>query len=66
MVPLAVIPSPDSGEIQIGPVAVHVYGLMYAIGVFAAVHAHRAAAGNAAAATASSSTTSRYGPFPPA
>jgi prolipoprotein diacylglyceryl transferase len=36
-VPLAVIPSPDSGEIQIGPVAVHVYGLMYAIGVFAAV-----------------------------
>ena len=37
MVPFAVIPSPDSGEIQIGPVAVHVYGLMYAIGVISAV-----------------------------
>ena len=34
---LAAIPSPDSGELQIGPLAVHVYGLMYAIGVFAAV-----------------------------
>ena len=34
---LASIPSPGSGEIHIGPLAVHVYGLMYAIGVLAAV-----------------------------
>jgi prolipoprotein diacylglyceryl transferase len=37
LVLLAAIPSPDSGEIHVGPAAVHVYGLMYAIGVFAAV-----------------------------
>ena len=33
----AAIPSPDSGELRVGPLAVHVYGLMYAIGVLAAV-----------------------------
>jgi len=33
----AAIPSPSSGEIDVGPASVHVYGLMYAIGVFAAV-----------------------------
>jgi prolipoprotein diacylglyceryl transferase len=33
----AAIPSPHSGELHVGPLAVHVYGLMYAIGVFAAV-----------------------------
>ena len=33
----AAIPSPDSGELHIGPLAVHVYGLMYAVGVLAAV-----------------------------
>jgi len=34
---MAAIPSPETGDIQVGPLAVHVYGLMYAIGVFAAV-----------------------------
>jgi prolipoprotein diacylglyceryl transferase len=34
---LAAIPSPDSGEIHVGPLALHVYGVMYAIGVLAAV-----------------------------
>src|SRR3954451_15671821 len=33
----AAIPSPGSGELHVGPLAVHVYGLMYAIGVLAAV-----------------------------
>ena len=33
----AAIPSPDSGELHIGPLTVHVYGLMYAVGVLAAV-----------------------------
>src|SRR3954453_22590305 len=33
----AAIPSPDSGELHVGPLAVHVYGLMYAVGVLAAV-----------------------------
>jgi prolipoprotein diacylglyceryl transferase len=34
---LAAIPSPDSGEIHAGPLTLHVYGVMYAIGVLAAV-----------------------------
>ncbi len=34
---LAAIPSPASGEIHVGPFALHVYGVMYAIGVLAAV-----------------------------
>ncbi len=34
---LAAIPSPDSGEIHLGPLTLHVYGVMYAIGVLAAV-----------------------------
>jgi prolipoprotein diacylglyceryl transferase len=33
----AAIPSPHSGELHLGPLAVHAYGLMYAIGVVAAV-----------------------------
>ena len=34
---VASIPSPGSGELHVGPLAIHVYGLMYAIGVLAAV-----------------------------
>jgi prolipoprotein diacylglyceryl transferase len=34
---LAAIPSPQSGELHVGPLTVHVYGLMYAVGVLAAV-----------------------------
>jgi prolipoprotein diacylglyceryl transferase len=34
---MAAISSPETGDFQVGPLAVHVYGLMYAIGVFAAV-----------------------------
>jgi prolipoprotein diacylglyceryl transferase len=37
VVAIAAIPSPHSGELHIGPAVVHVYGLMYAIGVLAAV-----------------------------
>jgi hypothetical protein len=37
IVVLAAFPSPHTGEIHVGPFAVHVYGLMYAIGVCAAV-----------------------------
>jgi prolipoprotein diacylglyceryl transferase len=33
----AFIPSPPANGIHLGPFAVHVYGLMYAVGVFAAV-----------------------------
>ena len=34
---LASIPSPSSGELNIGPLSIHAYGLMIAIGVIAAV-----------------------------
>jgi prolipoprotein diacylglyceryl transferase len=34
---LASIPSPGSGEIHVGPLTVHVYGLMYAVGLLVAV-----------------------------
>ena len=34
---IAAIPSPHSGEIHVGPLAVHAYGLMYVLGLAAAV-----------------------------
>jgi prolipoprotein diacylglyceryl transferase len=34
---IASIPSPSSGELQIGPLAIHAYGMMIALGVIAAV-----------------------------
>ena len=34
---LADIPSPSSGELKIGPLSIHAYGLMIALGVVAAV-----------------------------
>jgi prolipoprotein diacylglyceryl transferase len=34
---LASIPSPSSGQIEIGPLSIHAYGLMIALGVIAAV-----------------------------
>jgi prolipoprotein diacylglyceryl transferase len=33
----AFIPSPPAGGLHLGPLEIHVYGLMYAVGVFAAV-----------------------------
>ena len=33
----ASIPSPSSGSIKIGPLSIHAYGLMIALGVIAAV-----------------------------
>jgi prolipoprotein diacylglyceryl transferase len=33
----AFLPSPSSGGLHLGPLEIHVYGLMYAVGVFAAV-----------------------------
>ena len=34
---LAYLPSPSSGEIHIGPLVLHAYGLLYAVAVVAAV-----------------------------
>jgi len=34
---LASIPSPETGEIHLGPLVVHAYGLLYGVAVVAAV-----------------------------
>ena len=35
-VPLASIPSPSQGEIELGPLTLHAYGLMLLLGILAA------------------------------
>jgi hypothetical protein len=36
--PLAFIPSPPTNGIQLGPLFIHVYGLMYVIGITLAIY----------------------------
>ena len=52
------IPSPSNGVLDIGPLSIHVYGILLAIGVVVAATHRRATVGRGGVTTGTSSTTS--------